>query len=613
MGIHGFGDALSSMRLWLGGLMVSLASRVILFCCGYETVKIEVIPRLRRAAYEYWMKGDLFRAHVTFQLILTVNPNDIGLVSSFTELLHERGFLDYAIELAEQQVGLHPDNVNLHIHMINLYLLSDMTREARKCAESAQELASGSVILDFAWGLIHRAEGNLDLSNTFLKQVCDAIQHTPENSHLSVYDDDPAEAAYRFDFGFDMPSMRAKAIYVMSDNYNDLGDRREAIRLLEGLVDDSPLRGPASYFLSRMKYYESVDHPHVHGAIAALASGSLPPADRPPVHFMLGEVFDSCGEFDEAFRHFTLANDLAKTEKGELVVRAHCENMEASMQVFDQAFFAGRVRGDSRYRGERLVFIVGMPRTGSTLVEQILSCHPDVYAGGELHHLTRFIRALSKECALPEGYPYWMLRLDPEEIEGIAARYYEETVIPYGGNRWFVDKTLTNCEELGFLAALFPDAKFVYCKRNSIDTCLSIYVTHFQGIEYSNDLHHIACMFKATERIMTHWRSVLPMPILELEYETTVASPESTTRRLLEFCALSWNESCLQFYANKRRVSTASMYQVKRPIYSSSVGRWRNYEEHLGSLIDDLATESVSRKPTDIRPNRAPRSLIPIQ
>jgi tetratricopeptide (TPR) repeat protein len=605
-------SALSSMRFWLAGLMVSAASRVITLCCGSSTVKSQIIPRLSQAAFEYWRKGDLFRAHVTFQLILTVNPNDIGLVSAFTQVLHERGFLDYALELVERQVEMHPNNVNLRIHLINWYLLMDMTREARKCAESAEQLAHGSVILDFAWGMIHRAEGNLDLSNTVLKRVYEAIQPTSENLHISVHDD-PAALPYLLDFGFDTVPIRAKAIYVMSDNYSDLGGRREAIRLLEELVDESPLRSSAKYFLARMKYYESMDHPHIQSAIAALASGSLSTAEQVPLHFMFGEVFDSCGEFDEAFRHYQRANDLEKTEKGGLIARRQCEKMENAMKVFDHTYFAERFNDDSPCRGERLVFIVGMPRTGSTLVEQILSCHPDVYAGGELHHLTRYINALSKECPFPDDYPYWILRLNPETIEKMATSYYSEYVTPYAGDRWFVDKTLSNCEHLGFLTALFPGAKFVYCKRNPVDTCLSIYFTHFQGIEFSNDLHDIASMFKATERLMDHWRAVLPVPILELEYETTVTSPESTIRRLLEFCGLSWNDSCLEFYANKRMVSTASIYQVKRPIYSSSVGRWRNYEKHLGSLVDDLATQSAYAERTGIGQSLAAHSLAPCQ
>jgi len=507
--------------------------------------------------------------------------------------------LDAAIEFAEEQVPEDCKDVSWYIYLINMYLLGDMIIQARAIAARADELASDSITLKFAWGMIFRAEGDLNRSNAVLMEVIDAaktqlIDHT---SLVKRYREDslPEDSPLK-DLGFDLSVIKFMALQAVSDNWNDLGNRFEAIRLLEESLAEDPNNPGAMYALARMKYYKSVDHPHLLGATKALASEPMPPSKRASLHYLLGEVSDACANYEQAFEHFTRANEALKSEICELIVEEHWQLIKDSIDVFDCELLSGMPDGETRqsdtddnemYNG-RLIFIVGMPRSGSTLIEQILSCHPGVFAGGERHSIEKFFRQMTREFQFADRYPLWFRYLDKDDAKVICASYLDGYVRPLAGDRWFVDKTLTNHAHVGALSLLFPRARFIYCTRHPLDICLSCYFTQFQGIEYSHDLFCTARMLKACQTAMKHWKLLWPTRILEVEYEEMVTSSEATIRRIVEFCGLTWNDACLRFHERQRLVTTASSYQVKRPIYSTSVARWKNYEPFLTDIWEYL-------------------------
>jgi sulfotransferase family protein len=234
--------------------------------------------------------------------------------------------------------------------------------------------------------------------------------------------------------------------------------------------------------------------------------------------------------------------------------------------------------------GAPLIFVVGMPRCGSTLVEQILATHPDVRAGGERSHLKRFIDAQSAK--LDEPYPSWTRRLDREVCLRPGSEFVSQMDEVLGERPRFVEKQLANYLHLGFIAAILPAAKVIHCRRDAMDTCVSCYFTNLQNIAYTHDLTTLGNVYRDYERLMAPWHCVLPGRILEVSYESVVSEPETQIRRLLAHCELSRDPECLAPHKTKRAVLTASAAQVKRPISSQSVGRWRNYEKHLGPLIE---------------------------
>jgi hypothetical protein len=251
--------------------------------------------------------------------------------------------------------------------------------------------------------------------------------------------------------------------------------------------------------------------------------------------------------------------------------------------VSTQDFFQ-RVRGFG-LESELPVFVVGLPRSGTTLVEQILASHSQVFGAGEIKLVRETKAALSGQGA---DFIESLRRLDRPTARRLAARHLESL----GGLNLaalrIVDKMPENYLYLGLLASLFPRAKLIHCRRDLRDVAVSCWVTHFKEIRWANEQQHIASRFHQYQRLMEHWQMVLPAPLLEVDYEETVADLEGVARKLVAWCGLAWEPSCLEFHRTKRPVRTASAVQVRQPVYKTSVGRWKHYEHALASLFAGL-------------------------
>jgi hypothetical protein len=254
------------------------------------------------------------------------------------------------------------------------------------------------------------------------------------------------------------------------------------------------------------------------------------------------------------------------------------------------AFFAAErlaelPRADNR--SEQPVFIVGMPRSGTSLVEQILSCHRGVHAAGELRDVGKLVASLGLRF---QGEDDVLPGLDSGSLNAAAGRHLERLRGLGGNAKRLTDKMPYNFLHLGLISLLFPRARVIHCLRDPIDTCLSCYFQNFAtGNFFSFDLGNAGLYYRQYERLMAHWRTVLDKPILEVRYEEHVAEPEKVCREMLDFLDLDWDPACLRFHESRRFTNTASRDQVRKPIYTSSSGRWQRYERHLGPLLEALA------------------------
>ena len=237
------------------------------------------------------------------------------------------------------------------------------------------------------------------------------------------------------------------------------------------------------------------------------------------------------------------------------------------------------------------IFIVGMPRSGTTLIEQIIASHPSVYGAGELHHLCTLIQRPIERPIGVKHYPENMRYLTPTGLHAIADEYLSclKNYAPAAAH--ITDKMPGNYVAIGLIHALFPHAKIIHVERNPIDTCLSCYTKLFrQGQFFSYDLRELGHFYANYRRIMAHWRQVLPAHSwLDICYEDVVSDLESEARRLIAYCGLQWDPVCLSFHSLKRQVRTASFVQIRKPIYASSVDRWRRFERELAPLIKVLS------------------------
>ena len=324
-------------------------------------------------------------------------------------------------------------------------------------------------------------------------------------------------------------------------------------------------------------------HSEAIGLLERILAGN--PADidqRRQLHFSLAALLDRAGRFDEAFDHCRRANRLRPPR---FDPARHEQAVTSLIHHFDAGYEARLPRAVNR--SETPVFIVGMPRSGTSLVEQILASHPRAHGAGELPDIPKIARDLSGNLGGGPPYPACLSRMSSRNMDAAAQHYLARLRRLAPEARRVTDKMPQNFFHLGLLSLMFPGCRIVHCVRNPADTALSIYFQNFSGgLAYAFDLENIAAYYVQYRRLMAHWRAVLPIPVLDVRYEDLVARQEAVSREMIAFLGLDWDDRCLEFHRTRRDVSTASVQQVREPIYRGSVERWRRYEKHLGPLLD---------------------------
>jgi hypothetical protein len=327
----------------------------------------------------------------------------------------------------------------------------------------------------------------------------------------------------------------------------------------------------------------------------------MPRSSRWSAHFALGKVYDRAGEYATAFDHYRTANDL----KAEVVSydRAAAERfVDQIIATCNEAFF-------ERFAGignpsDRPIFIVGMPRSGTTLTEQILASHPRVAAGGELSEISQLVRRLAQRRGRPTPIGQTLQLLAPDDGEALGGLYLRALAeIDTEADR-VTDKMPGNFNHLGLMAVLFPQASFIHCRRHPLDTCLSCYFQNFtNGQFFSYRLEDLGHSYRQYRRLIDHWQRVLPQPLQEARYEDVVEDLPARARELVAHCDLEWDERCLAFHRTERVVQTASKLQVRQPIYRSSLARWQRYEPFLGPLKESLGDVLADAPPAPPPPS----------
>ncbi len=310
-------------------------------------------------------------------------------------------------------------------------------------------------------------------------------------------------------------------------------------------------------------------------------------ASIPDFHLNLASVFQAQGSYEEAINCCKRALELNPNEVTALNNQANA--YIALIEAFSEGFFVQKdfYGSDS----DRPIFIIGMPRSGTTLIEQIIASHPDVAGAGELIDVDLLTTALTRIYPESGGYPGCASKLDKNVAAELADSYLGRLLSLSKSAARVIDKMPMNYLHLGLLAVLFPSAHIIHCRREPMDVCLSCYFQYFAPqLSYSFGLEDLGFAYRRYERLMMHWRKVLPVPVFDVQYEELVSNQESVSRKLIDFCGLEWNTSCLAFNESKRLVKTASSWQVRQPIYATSIGRWKRYEKHLTPLKEALGS-----------------------
>jgi hypothetical protein len=300
--------------------------------------------------------------------------------------------------------------------------------------------------------------------------------------------------------------------------------------------------------------------------------------------FALGKAYEDRHEFDRAWHYYSTGNSRQRAEVAYDPVLTEATNSRL-VKVFTAEFLSSRPHVG--HPDPAPIFIMGLPRSGSTLLEQILASHSQVEGTSELPYLGRVATWLNRNRADGINYPEAVRELKPENFAALGQDYlaYAQMHRRSGAPR-FIDKMPNNFPNIGFLALILPNARIVDARRHPLDACLSCYRQLFaKGQNFTYDLTEIGEYYLQYQRMMDHWAAVLPGRVLTVQYEEVVSDFEPQVRRLLDFCGLGWEDACLRFYESDRPVRTPSAEQVRQPIYDRSIGHWRNYAQHLDELI----------------------------
>ncbi|MEO8331846.1 MAG: sulfotransferase [Gallionella sp.] len=509
--------------------------------------------------------GQLDDAAESYRRALKLNPAYAEAYSNLGNVLRDLGKLDEAAASYRNALKIKPDSATAHNNLgtalKDLGNLEAAIESYRRALEIKPDYAEAHTNL----GNVQKDLGQFDEA---LKSYRRALEIDPRCdeamlgiSHLCVINGEMNEAQ----------ALVIKALEIKPDNLE------------------------ARFLLANTRKAQAGDE-----NLAALlaveeksrSSGSpLPDKTAISLHFALGKCFDDLGDPDQAFPHFIEGCKLRRATFKYDAARV-TQHFNEVIRVFDKATLA-RLRGGGN-PSRVPIFVLGMPRSGTTLTEQIIASHPDVYGAGELPDMLRIVQ---REVAGKSRFPGNILALDQENLARWGDDYVAGLRKRAPDALHITDKLPDNFMFIGLIHVMLPNAKIIHVNRNPVDTCLSCFTKlSSRGLEQSYDLTELGRYYVDYARLMDHWRDVLPAgAFLDVQYEDIVAGQETQARRIIEFCGLEWNDACIDFHKHKRAVNTASMTQVRRPIYKSSLERWRAYEKYLGPLLDALGDLAPKR------------------
>ena len=531
------------------------------------------------------------QAVVHFREALRLRPDDINTLNNLGTVLSELNRLDEAARCYADALSLAPNAVT-HFNLATVYMRTQRLAEAADHYRRALALAPERVEIYNNLGNALKYMGQLDQAEAAYGE---AIRRIPD--HPMAYANlgtlmlelgrlDEAQAGYVRALALN-PDHRKAAIGLASicekrGRFDEAYGRLQPF-LAAGNVDadvamvfaalSRPL-GRRAEAIALMERVLETDAP------------SLDTQNRIALHFALGRLYDDAADYPRAFSHYRQANALVAQPFDS---DAHTRHVDALIATFSRDFMARAPR--ATVKSQRPVLIVGMPRSGTSLVEQILASHPMVFGAGELEALHTIARDLPAFMDSRQNYPACLDTLTQDQCDTLARRYLDHIceLAPADAVR-VTDKMPSNFLHLGLIALLLPGARIIHCTRDPLDTCLSCYFQRFAAaaVPYAFDLAHTGAFYNQYLRLMAHWRKVLDVNIMEVAYEDLVADQETVSRAMVEFCGLEWDERCLRYHETQRVVATSSYDQVRQPLYDRSVGRWRHYAPYLDDLRNAL-------------------------
>lgn len=581
------------------------------------------LGEIKRLLYETQGAADCYRAAIELEPRYAQAHNNLGLV------LFQLGQVDECVEAFEAAIDIEPDEPGFRNNLGVVMEARGRLEDAVPCFRASLELAPEQAEVNNNLGAALHALGEFEEAEQFLlaaARVDATIPNVPYNlSRLYVDQGRLGEAiaaaqkaielnprlpdyhvalgaAQRAtgDLEASLNSLRAAVALdpAHARSLNDmgvcllvLGRFDEAESSFRRALDAEPRLAMAHENLARARQFSEKDRPQIEFVEALAAASNQGDEDQAHLHFALGKMLDDVGDYERAFAHFQSGNALEDKRMG-FDAEAGRAFVERSRAAVDTALVEEkRAIGNP---SDMPIFIVGMLRSGTTLVEQILASHPLIHGGGELEFFRNVAAQLPERLGGGDGYPECLKSLDAQSVETIGGAYIERLRGSLGEAKHFTDKNPLNFEHLGLILLAFPNARVIHCRRDPLDVCLSIYFQHFsERHDFAYSFADIAEHHRQYLQLMEHWQGVFPGRIHDVGYEALVADLEGVGRGMFEFLQMEWDENCLEFHRTVRPVGTASHWQVRQPVYTRSVERWRHYEPYIEELRAALADQQV--------------------
>ncbi len=569
------------------------------------------------------------QAREHYQFVLQRDADNLLALIGMSRVLLAAGRFDAAVDKLQKAIQISPHDAAAHIYLAQALAASDRLQEAHDAATRAVDLTPqamnalkclGSIQMTLeqyesaaqtfrkilkqapadpsAYGELIHALVDANQEQEAIRVSDEALQAIPDFATGYTYKGNalkqlgrPEEAieAFRQALAVD-PDCSESAHSNMGMAYMDLGDMQAARRCFKHALEISPYLPEPLFNLARMKNNAAETAEIIQKLEKMTDKGILNLRERVSAHFALGKAYDDAKDYSNAFRHYQQANDLKRR-----TVRFVSDRFVNWVQNFHTTFTREFFQNCREFglQDPRPVFIVGMPRSGTTLVEQIVSSHPQVYGAGELTVITQLSESLPARLG-GSDYPLAAANLNATVAKEMATEYLQELASMDDEAAHVTDKLPGNFFHLGLIAVLFPRCHIIHCQRNPMDTCLSNFIQLFgAGHYYSYSLEDIAVYYRAYVELMAHWRQVLPITVHEVCYEELVEDQENVSRGLIDYLGLEWDDACLNFYENSRKILTASHWQVRQPMYKTARQRWLHYAPYLENLRHEIGYTQV--------------------
>jgi len=518
------------------------------------------LPRPLLGVLDLISQGKLLKAEDLCRQFMQKVPHHVEGMRLLADIGVRLGVLDDAEFLLASARQLEPDNVRAHMDYIQVLRKRQKFADALEQAKQLLETSPDNPQFKSLYAIESMQTGDYDKALALFDEILERLPGDPVTQ-----------------------TSKGHALKTR-------GDYDDAVAAYRGAIASVPQHGEAYYALSNLKVYEFGDD-EIERMLSLEQTSNLSHMDRVHLCFALGKAYEDRNDFETSFEYYRRGNELKRAQSNYDAAQMS-EELRRQAEVCSADFFADRA--SAGHDAPDPIFILGLPRAGSTLLEQILSSHSRVDGTLELPNVISLSQRLRRRGRKDggDGYPGILERLPVGEFKGFGEQFIEETRIHRQDAPFFIDKMPNNFRHIGLIRLMLPNAKIIDARRHPMACCFSGYKQLFaEGQEFTYDLADVGHYYRDYVKLMDHWDKVLPDWVLRVQYEDVVADIETQVRRILEFCGLDFESNCVDFYRTERSVRTPSSEQVRQPIFKSGLDYWRNYEPWLAPLKTALGAD----------------------